>query len=55
MYLDNDSVVKAIGMGSIIVKAILKAKIHRFFIKYAFHMPKLQASFLLVDKFVSNN
>ena len=45
MYLD-DNVLKVIGMGYITVKAIIKTKIHRIYIKYAFYVPKLQANFL---------
>lgn len=40
VYLGDDIVVKAIGMRSIIVKAIIRCNINRVCIKMVFHMPK---------------
>lgn len=41
VHLDDESVVKAIGIASIVVKAIIRDKINRIRIKDMFHMPKL--------------
>ena len=54
MYLDDNNVVQAIGMGSIVVKATLECKINQICIKYVLHVPKLHVNLLLVRKFVSN-
>lgn len=48
VYLEDDCVVKAIGMGSIIVEAIVKGKINCVVIKDVLHMPELQTNVLPV-------
>lgn len=50
VYLDDDSVVEAIGMGCIIGEIIVKGKIKIICIKNTFHVPKLQANLLSVNK-----
>lgn len=54
MCLSDDSVVKTIGMGSIVVGNETRGKTNRICIMDVFHKPKLQANFLLVSKFLSN-
>lgn len=50
VYLDDDSVVEAIRMGCIIDEIIVKDKIKIICIKNTFHVPKLQANLLSVNK-----
>jgi hypothetical protein len=54
MHLGDNSVVQIIGMGSIILEAILKDKINQFCIKHVLHAPKLHANLLSISKLVSN-
>ena len=54
VHLGNNSVIKAIGIISIIVEAILKEKIARICIEKMFKLSKLHANFLSVSKFVSH-
>jgi hypothetical protein len=54
IYLDDNSVVQAFGMESIVVEAILEDKINQICIKYVFYVPKLHANLFLVGKLVSN-
>lgn len=54
VHLDDESVVEAIGIASIVVKAFVRDKINRIHIKDKFHMPKLLANLLSVIKLVSN-
>ena len=54
VHLDDNSVVEAIGMGSIIVEAIVKGKINQIRIKNVLHVSKLHANLLSVSKLVSN-
>lgn len=54
VYLEDDCVLKAIGMGSIIMEAIVKGKINCVVVKDVLHMPELQTDFLPVGKFVLN-
>lgn len=53
VYLGDDSIREAIGMGSIVVKALVKDKIKKICIK-KIHVPKLQANLLLVSKIMLN-
>ena len=46
VYLDDDSVVEAIGMGSIVVETIVRGQINRIRIIDALHVSNLQANFL---------
>ena len=39
VYLDDNSIVKAIGMGSIMVETIFKCIINQIHIEYVFSMP----------------
>ena len=50
--LDDNNVVKTIGMGFIIVEAIVKKKINHICIKDAHHVLQLHANLLWVNKFV---
>lgn len=54
VYLNDDNIVQAIGMGSIVNDVLVKGKIKRICIKYVLHMPKLKANLLLVSKVLSN-
>lgn len=54
VYLEGNSVVKVVKLGSIIVDVMVRGKIRRVRIKDALHMPKLQANLLPLSKFLSN-
>lgn len=47
VYLNNDNIVQAIGMGSIVNEVLVKGKIKRICIKYVLHMPKFASKFAL--------
>lgn len=53
--LGDKNVVKVFGMGSIVVKIILKGNINQIHIKDGLQVPKLHVNFLLVSKLVSNS
>ena len=53
-HLDNDNVVEAINVGSVVIKTIVRGKFIRVCIKDVLHVPNLQANLLSVSKFVSN-
>ena len=53
-HLDNDNIAQAIGMGFIIIEAIVENKINCIYIKDVFHMPKFHVNLHMVSKFVSN-
>lgn len=55
VYLDDDSIVEAIGMGSIVLNSIVRGKINQIIIIDAVHLSNLQANFLLVSKLVLND
>ena len=44
VHLDENNIVQAIGMGSIIMKAIWKGKINQINMKNVLHIPKLHAN-----------
>ena len=54
VYLDDDSIVEVIGMGSIVLNSIVRGKINQIIIIDAVHLSNLQANFLLVSKLVLN-
>ena len=54
VHMGNDSVVKAIGMGSIVVGATWKGRSRKITIKDALHVPMLQANLLSVSKLISS-
>jgi len=54
VHLGDDSVVEAVGMGSIVVEVITRGKMNRIRIKDALHVPKLHANLLSVSKLVSS-
>ena len=51
VYLDNDNVAKAMGMGFIIVGVETRDKMNRICITDVLHVLKLQANLLSVSKF----
>lgn len=53
VHLDGNSVLKAIGMNSIVVEVVTYEKMNRIRIKDALHVPTLHADLLLVSKLVS--
>lgn len=55
VYVDDDSVVKAIGMGSIVVGAIVRGKINQIGIKDAFHVNNFKSNLLSMNKLMSNS
>ena len=55
VHLDDNNVVQAIGMESIVVEAILEGKINQIHIKDMLHVSKLHANLLSVSKLVSND
>ncbi len=54
VHLGDDSVVEAIGMGSIVVEVVTRGKMNRIRIENALHVPKLHANLLSVSKLVSS-
>jgi hypothetical protein len=54
VHLIDNSVVQAIGMGSIVVEAILEGKINQIHIKDVFHVSKLYANLFSVSNFLLN-
>jgi hypothetical protein len=54
VHMGDDSIVEAIGMGSILVKVMVKGRTKRIRIKDVFHVPKLHANLLSVNKILSN-
>ena len=52
VHLDDDSMAKAIGMGSIIVRVKMRGKMTRIYIMNVLYVPKLQANLLSVSKFL---
>ena len=54
VYLYDNSVVQAIGVGCIFEEAILEDKINQIYIKDVLHILKLQINLLLVNKLVSD-
>ena len=54
VHLDDNSIVKAIGMIFIIMEVMLKCKIDQICITNTFNVPKLHANLFSVSKFVSN-
>ena len=54
VHLGDDSVVEAIGVGSIVVEVLVRGQSRRIRIKDALHVPKLQVNLLSVSKLVSS-
>jgi transposase InsO family protein len=54
VHLGDDSVVEAIGLGSIVVEVSVRGRSKRIRIKDALHVPKLQANLLSVSKLVTS-
>ena len=54
VHMGDDSVVKTIGMGSIVVEAVCKGRSRKITIKDALHVPMLQANLLSVSKLISS-
>src|SRR5918997_5494584 len=54
VHLGDDSVVDAVGIGSIVVQVLVRGNPKRLRIKDVLHVPKLQANLLSVSKFVSS-
>ena len=52
VYLGDDNILEAIGIGSIVVEVIVKGKISKIRIKKSFHVPKLHVNLLSVSKLV---
>ena len=52
--MDVNNIVYAIGMGSIVMEAILEGKINQTYKKNVLHVPKLFVNLLSVNKFVSH-
>jgi len=48
VHLGDNSIVKAIGMGFIVVEVIVKGKTKKLRLKDVFYMPKFQANLFLV-------
>ena len=53
VFMGNDGMVEAVGMGSIVVEIDVKSKLQRIRFKDVLHMPKLHANLLSVSKLVS--
>ena len=53
MHLDDDRVVEAIGIGSVVVRVETRGKIHRIRITDVIQLPKLQAN--LLNKLLSKS
>jgi hypothetical protein len=54
MHMGDDSIVEAIGMGSILVEVMGKGRTKRIRIKDVLHVPKLHANLLSVSKILSS-
>ena len=54
MYLDDNNIVEAIEMGSIIVEAIVEGKINQIRIKVVLHVSRLYTNLFSMNKLVSN-
>ena len=54
VHMGDDSIVEAIGMGSILVEVMVKGRIRRIKIKDVLHVPKLHANLLSVSKILSS-
>lgn len=54
VHLGDDSVVEAVGVGSIVVEVLVGGRSKRIRIKNSLHVPKLQANLLSVSKLVSS-
>ena len=54
IHLGDDSILEAIGIGSIVAKVIVRGKINKIRINECLHVPKLHANLLPVSKLVSS-
>jgi hypothetical protein len=54
VHMGDDSIVEAIGMGSIFVEVMVKGRTKRIRIKDVLHVPKLHANLLSVSKILSS-
>ncbi len=54
VHMGDDSIVEAIGMGSILVEVLVKGQIRRIRIKDVLHVPKLHVNLLSVSKILSS-
>jgi hypothetical protein len=54
VHMGDDSIVEAIGMGSILVEVLVKGRTKRIRIKDVLHVPKLHANLLSVNKILSS-
>jgi hypothetical protein len=54
VHLGDDSILEAIGIGSIVAEVMVRGKINKIRINDCLHVPKLHANLLSVSKFVSN-
>ena len=54
MHLGANSAIQDIGMGSIVMEAIIEGKVNQIRIKYVFHIPKLHVNLLSVTKLMLN-
>jgi transposase InsO family protein len=54
VHLGDDSVVDAVGVGSIVVDVLVRGQVKKMTIKDVLHVPKLQANLFSVSKFVSS-
>lgn len=55
VYVDDDSVVKAIGMGFIVVEAIVRGKINQIGINDVFHVNNFKSNLLSMNKLMLNS
>lgn len=54
VHLGGNSIIKTMRMGSIVMEVIMKSKANRIRIKDVLHVPKLQANFFSINKFLSS-
>jgi hypothetical protein len=54
VHLGDDSILEAIGIGSIVVEVMVRGKINKIRINECLHVPKLHANLLSVSKLVSS-
>jgi hypothetical protein len=54
VHMGDDSIVEAIGMGSILVQVMVKGRTKKIRIKDVFHVPKLHVNLLSVSKILSS-
>ena len=54
VHLEDDSILEAIGIGSIVAEVMVRGKINKIRINKYVHVPKLHANLLSVSKLVSN-